>query len=98
LDIRRELTVVRLTGKYILGFRQSYLSVIKRAARAVVLAANCPEDFRASMELAAKASSIPVIKADLTAREIGRVLGRPFGASAVAILDPGNSSILGEEG
>lgn len=96
MDVRKELSVIRLTGKYLLGFRQSYLSVVRKSARAVVLANNCPENHRRMLELAAKTTDVPVIYTDLTAREIGQALGKPFGASTVAIIDPGNSSILGE--
>lgn len=98
MDVRKELSVVRLTGKYLLGFRQSYLSVLRRNARAVVVAKNCPENQRQILELAAKTANIPLIYSDLASREIGQALGKPFGASTVAILDPGNSSILGESG
>ncbi len=96
MDVRKELGVIRLTGKYLLGFRQSYLSVVRRSAKAVVLASNCPESVRQKLELAAKISEIPIIYSDLTAREIGQALGKPFGASTVAIIDLGNSSLLGE--
>ncbi|MEM0444860.1 MAG: ribosomal L7Ae/L30e/S12e/Gadd45 family protein [Nitrososphaerota archaeon] len=96
MDVKKELSVVRLTGKYLLGFRQSYLSVIRKNARAVVVAKNCPENKRQLLEMAARTANIPLIYSDLVAREIGQALGKPFGASTVAILDPGNSSILGE--
>ncbi|MEM4404507.1 MAG: ribosomal L7Ae/L30e/S12e/Gadd45 family protein, partial [Nitrososphaerota archaeon] len=91
-------SVIRLTGKYLLGFRQSYLSIVRKSAKAVLLASNCPEDLRGMIELAAKTSEVPLIYSGLTAREIGQALGTPFSASAVAIIDPGNSSILGETG
>lgn len=96
MDVRKELSVIRLTGKYLLGFRQSYLSVVKKSAKAVVLASNCPEEMRQMLELAARTARTPLIYSDLTSREIGQALGKPFGASVVAIIDPGNSSILGE--
>ncbi|GBC71085.1 hypothetical protein HRbin02_00863 [Candidatus Calditenuaceae archaeon HR02] len=96
MDVRKELGVIRLTGKYLIGFRQSYISVVRRSAKAVVLASNCPDDMRQKLELAAKISETPIIYSDLTAREIGQALGKPFSASTVAIIDPGNSSLLGE--
>ncbi|MCS7146024.1 MAG: ribosomal L7Ae/L30e/S12e/Gadd45 family protein [Nitrososphaerota archaeon] len=96
MDVRKELSVIRITGKYLLGFRQSYLSIVRKSAKAVVLANNCPENQRSMLELAAKTTQIPLIYSDLTARELGQALGKPFGSSTVAIIDPGNSSILGE--
>lgn len=96
MDVRKELGVIRLTGKYLLGFRQSYLSVVKGSAKAVVLSRNCPDGMRQKLELVAKVSGTPVIYSDLTAREIGQALGKPFSVSTVAIIDLGNSSLLGE--
>jgi large subunit ribosomal protein L30e len=96
MDIKRELGVVRMTGKYIVGFRQSYLSVVKGSAKAVILANNTPSDLRAVMEVAAKTSGVPVIYANIDSRELGKAIGKPFWVSTITVLDPGNSSILGD--
>jgi large subunit ribosomal protein L30e len=95
LDLRRELGVVRMTGKYIVGFRQSYLSVLRGAAKAVILASNCPSSLRTMMEIAARASGVQVIYADIDSRELGKAVGKPFWVSTLSVIDPGNSSILG---
>lgn len=99
VDVKKELSIVRRTGKFILGYRQSYLAVLSGKARLVVLSRNCPSEKRSEMMIAARLRGVKVIEAEYDSRDVGLALGKPFGASAVAILDPGSSSLLegGEE-
>lgn len=95
MDIKKELAIVKRTGRYALGARQAYLSILGKKARVVILASNCPRDKRLELSAAAKMRGVPLIESGLDAREIGLTLGKPFGASAVAVIDTGSSS-LGE--
>ena len=93
MDIKKELGVIKRTGKYVLGTRQTYLSILNKKARVVILASNCPHDKRLELSVAAKMRGVPLIESRLAAREIGLTLGKPFGAAAVAVIDPGSSSL-----
>jgi len=99
VDVKKELSIIRRTGKFILGYRQSYLAVLSGKAKFVVLSRNCPAEMRSEMMVAAKMRDVKVIEADFDSRDMGLALGKPFGASVVAIIDPGSSSLLegGEE-
>jgi large subunit ribosomal protein L30e len=98
MDIKKELSIVRRTGKFILGYRQSYLAVLSGKARLVVLSRNCPAEKRSEMMVAAKMRGVRVIETEHDSRDVGLALGKPFSASVVAIIDPGSSSLLaGEE-
>jgi len=98
MDIKKELSIIRRTGKYILGYRQSYLAVLSGKARLVILSRNCPPEKRSEMMVAARMRGVRVIEAEYDSRDVGLALGKPFGASTVAIIDPGSSSLLaGEE-
>ncbi len=98
MDVKKELSIVRRTGKFILGYRQSYLAVLAGKARLIVLSRNCPPDKRTEMMIAAKMRGIKVVETNYDSKDVGLALGKPFGASTVAIIDPGSSSLLaGEE-
>ncbi|MCS7142337.1 MAG: 50S ribosomal protein L30e [Aigarchaeota archaeon] len=98
MDIRKELEVVRRTGKVIVGGRQVYLSALNRKAKLVILARNCPEDFRRRIKVIARINNIKIIDSEIEGREVGLALGKPFSTTAVAVIDPGSSSLVGEEG
>lgn len=93
MDIKTELTVLRRTGRFVLGFRQSYLSMLRRESKAVLVARDCPERFRAELSAASKMTGIQLIETGLSSMELGRLLGKPFHASTVAVIDPGSSSL-----
>jgi large subunit ribosomal protein L30e len=98
MDIKKELSIVRRTGKFVLGYRQSYLAVLSGKARLVVLSRNCPAEKRSEMMVAAKMRGVRVIETEHDSRDVGLALGKPFSASVVAIIDPGSSSLpAGEE-
>jgi large subunit ribosomal protein L30e len=98
MDIKKELSIVRRTGKFVLGYRQSYLADLSGKARLVVLSRNCPAEKRSEMMVAAKMRGVRVIETEHDSRDVGLALGKPFSASVVAIIDPGSSSLLaGEE-
>ncbi|MCS7133071.1 MAG: 50S ribosomal protein L30e [Nitrososphaeria archaeon] len=93
-DLKRHFEVIARTGKMILGFRQSYLSVINRKAKLVILAGNCPPNLEKEMIVACKMTGIPCIKVNIPGIELGYMIGRPFSAAVISILDPGSSNIL----
>lgn len=99
VDVKKELSIVRRTGKFILGYRQSYLAVLSGKARLVVLSRNCPAEMRSEIMVAAKLRGVKVIEADYDSRDVGLALGKPFRAAVVAVVDPGSSALLegGEE-
>lgn len=93
MDIKTELTVLRRTGKFVLGFRQSYLSMLRRESKVVLVAKDCPEKFRRELRMASRMTGIEVVETGLSSLELGRLLGKPFHASTIAVLDPGTSSL-----
>ena len=94
MDLRKELQVISRTGRYIMGFRQSKLAALNKKAKLLILARNCPDEIKIEAEIISRTTGVPVLKTDITAEDIGLALRKPFGAACIAILDPGNSSIL----
>jgi len=96
MNIRKELEIISRTGKLILGFRQSYLSLLNGKSKLVLLAKNCPPDIEKRIYTASKMVGVPMIKTELSSNEIGYILGKPFRVSTLSVLDPGSSNILEE--
>jgi large subunit ribosomal protein L30e len=93
MDIKTELTVLRRTGKFVMGFRQSYLAMLRRESKVVLVAKDCPDEFRRELSSASRMTGVQVVETDLSSLELGRLRGKPFHVSTVAVLDPGTSSL-----
>lgn len=96
MNIKKELEVIRRTGKVVLGYRQSYLSVLNRKAKIILIANNCPKELEQKLEIASRITGIPMIKMDINSDEVGYLLGKPFRVAVVSVIDPGSSSIVEE--
>jgi len=96
MNIRKELEIISRTGKLVLGFRQSYLSLLNGKSKLVLLAKNCPPDIEKRIYMTSKMVGVPMIKTELSSNEIGYILGKPFRVSTLSVLDPGSSNILEE--
>jgi len=95
-DLRRHLEVINRTGKLIFGFRQSYLSILHRKSKLVIIAGNCPPKLERELLIACKMTGTPYVKVPYPGTELGYMAGKPFSAAAISIIDPGNSTILEE--
>ncbi len=93
-ELRRHLEVISRTGKLVLGFRQSYLSILHRKSRLVILAGNCPPNLEKEIRIACRMAGVPLLKTELLGRELGFMLGKPFPTAVVSITDLGNSNLL----
>jgi large subunit ribosomal protein L30e len=62
--------------------------------RLAVISSNCPENIRRDLERYCNLSGIPLVVSPRNNVELGRVCGKPFAISALAIRDPGDSDIL----
>jgi large subunit ribosomal protein L30e len=95
-DLRRHLEVISRTGKMILGFRQSLLSVLHRKSKLVILAGNCPPNLEREIVVACKMTGTPFLKVKVPGAELGYLAGKPFPAAVISITDLGSSTILDE--
>jgi len=93
-DLDKALAIAVKTGKVSLGTNSTLKSVSTGKVRLVVVASNCPKKVREDLEYYSKLSKILIIPYSGTSLELGRVCGKPFLVSALAIRDPGDSDIL----
>jgi len=87
LSLRRALK----TGKVFLGQNSTRACITDGKARLVVVAANCPGDFRKYLETV---KGVPVHIFEGSGVQLGMACGKPFLVSALAVEEPGESDIL----
>ena len=94
IDVARELRVALNTGKVIIGSKRTIKTLIHGKAKMAIIAANCPKDIRRDIEYFAKLSKTPVYVFPGSSWDLGAVCQKPFMVASLAVIDPGESSIL----
>lgn len=93
-DLDKALAIAAKTGKVLFGANSASENAMSGKVRLVVAASNCPSELRENLEYYCRLSKVPFIIYPRTSLELGRVCGKPFVVSALAIRDPGDSDIL----
>ncbi|MDI6819405.1 MAG: 50S ribosomal protein L30e [Candidatus Hodarchaeaceae archaeon] len=96
--MNREIRQAVDTGKVILGTDKSMKALKLGQAKLVILASNCPKVIRTDIERYARLANIPIHVFQGDSAELGLACGKPFLISVAAVMDPGNSNILGVGG
>ena len=91
----RELKQAVSTGKVILGSDKTVQKLKAGEAKLVVLASNCSEVTKADVRRYAEITGTPIYTYGGDSAKLGLICGKPFLVSAIAIIDPGRSNILG---
>jgi len=87
LSLRRALK----TGKVFLGQNSTRTCISEGKAKLVVVAQNCPADFKKFLETV---KNVPVHVYAGSGVQLGMACGKPFLVSALAVAEPGESDIL----
>ena len=90
MNIERSLKVLVETGKVHYGIEQAKRAADKGTAKMIIAASNCIEE-RFNDK---KYGNIRIYHFKGTASDLGAACGKPFGVSALAVLDAGESDIL----
>jgi len=93
-DLDKALGIAVKTGKVLFGANSALKSAMTGKVKLIVAASNCEEELRERLEHYCKMSKIPLIVHPRTSLELGRICGKPFVVSALAIREPGDSDIL----
>lgn len=93
MDVNRALRTAVQSGKVLLGGDQTRKAIEKGEAKLVVLASNHPDI--EGIESTASTAGVPVYRYMGRGMELGPAVGKPFSVGALAILDPGESDIMG---
>ena len=94
IDVNKQIQMAVRTGKVALGFKEALEAAKFAKAKLLILASNCPEDYKANLMHYAKQGSIPVHTYSGTSRDLGSACGKRFVVAALTIREPGDSEIL----
>ena len=93
-DIDKSLENAVKTGKVLFGTKDALRSLKSAKAKAVVIASNCPKEYREKFEYYSELSKIPIILYDGTGLDLGLVCGKAFRITVLTIRAEGDSDIL----
>ena len=82
------------TGEVKFGYKIAEKSMLLGRGKLLVIAKNIPEEKKEKLVHLARLSNIKVIFLDKNSREIGKLCGKPFSATALVIYSPGDSKVL----
>jgi large subunit ribosomal protein L30e len=88
IDVPRALRLATETGDVRFGVKQVRKAVKARAAKMVVVAANCPPDALKGL------GDVKLFPFPGSNAELGASCGVPFSVAALAVVAPGESNIL----
>eukprot|EP00992_Anisonema_acinus_P012590 TRINITY_DN8211_c0_g1_i1.p1 TRINITY_DN8211_c0_g1~~TRINITY_DN8211_c0_g1_i1.p1 ORF type:complete len:109 (-),score=25.59 TRINITY_DN8211_c0_g1_i1:26-352(-) len=93
-NINSRLQLVVKSGKYSLGFRTSLASLRQGKAKMIIIANNCPPLRKSELEYYAMLAKTSVHHYSGNSVDLGTACGKFFSASAMTIVDPGDSDII----
>lgn len=93
VDLSKALRRALKTGEVYVGSKRTIKAVKEGKAKMVVVAKNCPEETLEKL----KGFDIKIVTFEGTNMELGAICGKPFSVAALAIIDEGESEILGAE-
>ncbi|MFB6088316.1 MAG: ribosomal L7Ae/L30e/S12e/Gadd45 family protein [Candidatus Aenigmatarchaeota archaeon] len=79
--IEEEIKQEKANENLVIGFKEVKRSVGKDKIEKVILANNCPEDLRKSIDKL----KVEVVQSDMNNKEIGTVCGKPFNISVLGL-------------
>ncbi|MFN4133068.1 MAG: 50S ribosomal protein L30e [Candidatus Hadarchaeales archaeon] len=94
MPVSEELGKAARSGKLILGAKKSLKALKRGLAKAVIVAANCPERVFSDIRHYTKIGQVPLHVFEGDSRELGIACGKPFTINVVTVVEQGESSIL----
>lgn len=94
VDVNKQLQICVKTGKVTLGVKEALDAARFAKAKLLILASNCPAQYRMDITQYAKQSSVPIFNYAGNSIDLGSACLKPFVVAALAIGEPGDSEIL----
>ncbi|KQC06480.1 MAG: 50S ribosomal protein L30 [Methanolinea sp. SDB] len=91
MDFNTSLRRAIKTGDVLLGQNKTEQCIKEGKAQLVVVAKNCPKNFRDSIT---PDEDLFIYTFDGSSVQLGKACGKPFMVSALAVMDAGESDIL----
>ncbi len=93
-DMNKAILLAVKTGKVNMGYKQTLEMMKGGKAKLVILAANCPEEMRAKIDLYSKLSNTPIFQYVSSSIDLGVACGRHHPIAAMALAEFGDSEAL----
>jgi len=94
IDVNKAVATAVKTGKVLFGSGNALRSAKVGRAKLILLAANCPKEFREDIEHFCGLSEVPLVIYNGSSIDLGAACGKPFMVSALTVREPGDSDIL----
>jgi large subunit ribosomal protein L30e len=93
-DINKLVNIAIKTGKSVIGTDNLKKQLFSGDVKLVILASNCPEDIKNSINSLIKSKGIESYTYPYTSWDLGAAAGKPFMVASLGIIEPGDSTIL----
>lgn len=94
IDMNKQIKIAVKTGKIDFGCEEAVDAARAGRAKLIILASNCPEDYRKQILINAKFSQIPIYAYSGSSLDLATACEKPFVVAAVTVREPGHSEIL----
>lgn len=94
MDVNEELRKTESTGKVVLGSNETLDATRAEESKLTILSATCPTDVEEDIREHAMEKGIPLYFYPGGSEDLGLAMGKPFLVSTMAVIDPGDSSVL----
>jgi large subunit ribosomal protein L30e len=94
VDVNKQIQIAVKTGKVTLGVKEALDAARFAKAKLLIVASNCPAQYKSDIIQYAKQSSVPVFNYAGDSIDLGSACLKPFVVAALTIKEPGDSEIL----
>lgn len=93
-DIKEKLPIAVKTGKVVIGSRKTLEKLLTGNPKLIITSGSCSIEMKERIVYYARLLGIAHVKIEGTTMEMGALCGKPFPASALAVMEAGDSKIL----
>jgi large subunit ribosomal protein L30e len=94
MDLDASIRQAIQTGRVEIGLDTVTKAAITGRARLIIVSEKCPPDSLDDLSRYTELSGIPLIRYRGNSADLGRVCRKPFQVASLAVIDPGDSSIM----
>ena len=94
MDVSKQIRMAVKTGKVDFGSKAALSSASFGRAKLLILARNCPADFRDNIVYDAEQSEVPVYIFQGSSLDLGALCEKPFPVASMVVREPGDSEVL----
>ena len=94
MDVNKQIRMAVKTGKVDFGSKTALSSATLGRAKLLILAKNCPTEYRENIVYDAEHSEIPIYIFQGSSLDLGALCEKPFPVASMVIREPGDSEVL----